>query len=376
MFALCAATLVATLFGNVQEGNTFGDSPRTVATSPAKVTVGSDLWGPSPYCGIYAAWAFFKTNGKETDLSSLLTRKYLSTPNGSTARDLERLFRDHGCYAVTLKGMTTRFLRNSPYPAILHVKEIADGTSVGHYLLLAKYEHGTALVLDPPWEMRRMTLGELSALWSGTGIIVSTEPIDVARLQRRDRLLSLTPMLALAVGIAAVKSIQVRLKRSSRRNVAAARIPIPLAELFYIGLITCALALPYHAISVDGLLAAGNGAKAVEQDHAMDFLKRISTDEVRSLLMDTDTAVVDARMARDFVAGHLPRAYNLPPNADSDAYADFLKNKHKAQEIIVYCQSATCPYTRRAARALYEKGFTNLLYFRGGWREWETAVEE
>jgi len=87
-------------------------------------------------------------------------------------------------------------------------------------------------------------------------------------------------------------------------------------------------------------------------------------------LLDGDTVFIDARLARDFKAGHLEGAISVPVNADDEERQKATVNIAKDARIVLYCQSAGCRFAEIVAIKLMDDGFSNISIFRVGWNEW------
>lgn len=72
-----------------------------------------------------------------------------------------------------------------------------------------------------------------------------------------------------------------------------------------------------------------------------------------------------------FASGHLPGALNLPLEGFVEQALQALPSK--AQEVVVYCASATCQNSDIAARRLLSLGYQNVRVFRGGKAAWRDA---
>jgi rhodanese-related sulfurtransferase len=83
--------------------------------------------------------------------------------------------------------------------------------------------------------------------------------------------------------------------------------------------------------------------------------------------------VLDARTREQYEAGHLPGAILLDCY-DIGRYLDgVLPLLSPDQEIMIYCESATCDASELLARELYSLGFKRLVVYKGGFDEWLAA---
>jgi rhodanese-related sulfurtransferase len=81
--------------------------------------------------------------------------------------------------------------------------------------------------------------------------------------------------------------------------------------------------------------------------------------------------IVDARPARKFKKGHVPRAINISAR-EFDEKLNMLPGD-KATEIIYYCGGYKCPLSSKSAAKAVEKGYTNVKLFQAGYPAWKAA---
>ncbi|NQV30007.1 MAG: hypothetical protein HQ508_03890 [Candidatus Marinimicrobia bacterium] len=82
---------------------------------------------------------------------------------------------------------------------------------------------------------------------------------------------------------------------------------------------------------------------------------------------------LDARSSVDYDEGHIEGAINLPAHAFMDSLA-FLENLNFDSQVITYCDGADCNASIDLAADLKMMGFTSVVFFFGGWQEWQTAA--
>lgn len=88
--------------------------------------------------------------------------------------------------------------------------------------------------------------------------------------------------------------------------------------------------------------------------------------------------LLDLREARDFAVGHLPGASSLP----FTLFAEIFEKKaaegwpgagRRRLPLVLYCYGPECIRSREAGAQAARLGFRNVLWFRGGVREWLAA---
>jgi rhodanese-related sulfurtransferase len=87
---------------------------------------------------------------------------------------------------------------------------------------------------------------------------------------------------------------------------------------------------------------------------------------------------VDARDSYEFNCGTIPGAINIPfdylPNGDLTPYFDScLGSAPTDSKLIVFCSGEECDLSLHLARNMAEVGYSELMIFFGGSREWEEA---
>ncbi len=88
---------------------------------------------------------------------------------------------------------------------------------------------------------------------------------------------------------------------------------------------------------------------------------------------ENGTAIfIDARSPEEFQKGHIQAAINMPVHAFMDSMA-FLENLDFGTPIITYCDGEDCNASIDLAADLKLMGFSQVVFFFGGWLEWQAA---
>ena len=85
---------------------------------------------------------------------------------------------------------------------------------------------------------------------------------------------------------------------------------------------------------------------------------------------------VDTRDPEEFVCGTIPGSINIPfehlPEGDLAEYFDSaLNGASRDRHLVLFCSGEECDLSLHMGRNLYTLGYTNVLIFFGGSREWE-----
>jgi rhodanese-related sulfurtransferase len=97
----------------------------------------------------------------------------------------------------------------------------------------------------------------------------------------------------------------------------------------------------------------------------------VSTEQMRRVLTDSNTTVLDTRSRAEFDAGHIPGAQTLDaPPAAQVAKVERLVNGNKSAALVLYCNGPFCQASRRLAGQLAAAGFTNVRRYQLGIPVW------
>ena len=129
------------------------------------------------------------------------------------------------------------------------------------------------------------------------------------------------------------------------------------------------VALTYHCLHSEGFLAHAGATEGIVRAHLTNFIDKVAIGEIPELL-ETETIFVDARFPRDFRAGHIGKAINVPTFFGEKERGEAMANVAKNRYLVVYCQSNGCGFAEKVALSLIGDGYGNLAIFKGGWREW------
>ena len=83
-----------------------------------------------------------------------------------------------------------------------------------------------------------------------------------------------------------------------------------------------------------------------------------------------DLVLIDARKAKDFIAGHIDGSINI---VSTDVNADTLGAALAAKDtpVLFYCNGVKCGRSSVASTAAVAAGYTNVFYYWKGMGEWK-----
>lgn len=100
--------------------------------------------------------------------------------------------------------------------------------------------------------------------------------------------------------------------------------------------------------------------------------KNITKEELRNMMLSgEDFLLVDTLSRENYEEIHISGAINVPvEEIEKWARENLDKKDHN---IVVYCGSYTCRASAMAADILDKVGFTNVMRYEGGIKEWDEA---
>jgi rhodanese-related sulfurtransferase len=128
----------------------------------------------------------------------------------------------------------------------------------------------------------------------------------------------------------------------------------------------------YHFANDEGFLSHAGAAEPVVKSSMGSFIPKVSAKYLERI--KDSSVIIDARQTADYDAGHIDRAINIPTTLDAAGRSTKLANTPKDSRVIIYCQSAGCPYAEKVALNLIEDGFTNIAIYKGGWVDWQKYI--
>ena len=96
----------------------------------------------------------------------------------------------------------------------------------------------------------------------------------------------------------------------------------------------------------------------------------VSAEEViEMILANPDLIVIDSRKKTEYQKGHIEGAINI---LNTRLTRDELESvsADKSREILFYCNGTRCLRSSDSIKKAKTWGYTRLIWFRGGWKEW------
>jgi len=321
---------------------------------------------PGPYCGIYCVWAALQASAKTVPFDELLESKYISSPEGSSASELAAAARDHGFSPVLVGHLTTRALKASGMPIVLHATEQGSARVFRHWILYIGDHEGRAVIVDPPNAPELISYAQLLARTDGIGIVLARQELSIWRVALPDYAVFLSILLvvlSVAALVARVFRLQVIECCAKSYTGAAFSVACLVGASVVIGAIA-------SETSAEGFFHNRDAVRAVAASFGNMSFPDVSTEEMQAVSSDGNALVFDARYARDYSTGHIPGAVSMPVNAGLSYRRSLLKGVPLSHPIIIYCQSAGCDFDDQVASLLAADGYRNVKLYHGGWQRW------
>lgn len=103
-------------------------------------------------------------------------------------------------------------------------------------------------------------------------------------------------------------------------------------------------------------------------------MKTMQRDELKNLLdRHKDIHLINVLGPKEYKKAHIPGSYNIPVS-DKNFLQEVEKNiDDKDAAIIVYCANSDCTASPDAAKKLENAGYTRVVDFEGGIKDWIEA---
>jgi|WetSurMetagenome_2_1015567.scaffolds.fasta_scaffold347693_2 rhodanese-related sulfurtransferase len=144
-----------------------------------------------------------------------------------------------------------------------------------------------------------------------------------------------------------------------------------LLEIAVILLAAVVFGLGRNYLSQTPLLLFRAHAKAIKPDEVRIHFSDADAELVSQMGNSPGTMLLDARPPELFSLGFIPGAVNLPVATFAASLPPLLPRLRAAHLLIVYCGGPHCPDAADLAIKLFEKGFKDLLIYRGGMQDWQ-----
>lgn len=124
---------------------------------------------------------------------------------------------------------------------------------------------------------------------------------------------------------------------------------------------------------LSGLICFGLHAEE-SMDQAAAYEKHypeIKYPTLRKAIDAGEVFLIDANRTETFQKGHLPGARSIQDRKALESQLPVLKN----YPIVVYCGGPQCPVWQKAADFAAARGYTSIMHYKGGLKDWKAQGE-
>lgn len=329
-----------------------------------------ELQVSGPYCGVYSLMACLDTFDLHPDIRDFLTLEYVGSSRGSNIEELVNAVESQGLHARAYSNLTWRELEKATSPTILHYRSTFADEQYNHWVAFVGVENGCARIIDIPHPMTTIPFAELLAKWDGIAISVSDKPIR-GKLLLSSRIHYLT-----IVGILFSTAFCIqyffwnRNKEPFFAEMYSLRLRRAVTQTFVFLSTLFIAAILYHVFSPIGFLRNTSAVAEVTRRYYSVDIPEIFYNEMATIVDDQSCLLIDARYPKDFKQGTIPGAKNMAISSSLFDRQQLLQGIDKNSKIVVFCQSRGCGYVDEIANFLKFNGYSNVILYRGGYREW------
>lgn len=308
-------------------------------------------------CGVSCVFVGAQREGLNVSWRDLLRPEFIGSPAGSSIEQLGRAAHFVGLHSRAVQRLVANYLRSGDPQFILHVRSHPGVPEPDHFVLLL--EAGEMLrVFDPLHGERKLSRAELSAIWRGVAILVSSRPISPVAGAHGS-------IVHLVAWLGAGSLLAIGLSRWTRRGqgmVLRWGTAMLLAGL---------LGIAWQYVRL-GLLP---GRLRFLDEYVTDaFLPEASVDDVRSGRF----VLLDVRLPERTERKTIPGAHNLDGSRIERERSDVLRDLpvDPTTPVILFCEDEQCTNAHRAAQVLISDGFRDVRVFPAGLRGWLEGVND
>jgi rhodanese-related sulfurtransferase len=302
-------------------------------------------------CGVYSMAFCAAKMGVEMPLGLLVSNsKYMSQPNGSSARDLLKLAEDYQISAQFVSNASMEMLRHHAGPSILHFRDPFNKS--GHWAVCTGFDSaGLPMIVDLPDEEITMDQASLLMYWDMQCILVRKSPGNMFTL-----IIARVNQLWLVIGIVA----GLFLMQVVFPSIASVGFKTQIGVL-----LVCFLGSSLLWQFLFPLSYWNNPSATIGMSQGVnDPLEEIF--ELQQLPQNCQ--LIDCRLADAFEQATIDGAISLPINARAGFFNTAIKNLSPDAPTIVFCESQGCRWADVIGERLRQSGFQDVKIFRPGFQ--------
>ncbi|MBT8118121.1 MAG: rhodanese-like domain-containing protein [Gammaproteobacteria bacterium] len=130
----------------------------------------------------------------------------------------------------------------------------------------------------------------------------------------------------------------------------------------------------FKAVLIAAMLLLFSGTlRAEEKPYAPETIQDVvivsAEEAIEMILASPELLVIDSRKKTEYLKGHIEGSINiLNTQLEREELERIAPDKTKA--ILFYCNGVRCLRSTDSINKARSWGYSNLIWFRGGWKEW------
>ncbi len=109
--------------------------------------------------------------------------------------------------------------------------------------------------------------------------------------------------------------------------------------------------------------------KPYAPENIQDVTTASAEEVIELILANPDLIVIDSRKKTEYQKGHIEGAINILNTRLKPEDLERV-SPDKSTEILFYCNGSRCLRSADSIKKAKKWGYTQLIWFRGGWKEW------
>ncbi len=165
-----------------------------------------------------------------------------------------------------------------------------------------------------------------------------------------------------------------------------------IVDAFIVTLLGVLIGFAFNFARQDGVAIIKQAAE-IEKNPASESVESSPEDLVEPVWIELEEALqyfeegtalfIDARDEEEYGEGHITGAVNVPYGWYLEEHPDLSSFFPEDKILITYCGGAECEASIELAMVMYERGYSGIKIFFGGWQDWidnnlpfETELQE
>lgn len=300
----------------------------------------------STHCGLFALKAAATVLDLKLPAEQLFgNRSYLSSPIGSTGADLQLACHDFGIGVSRVIGLTSADLVTLETPALINLGYGSSSNRVGHWVAILGSEGNSLRVYDNLSGMRLKCRTEVDLFWDGSGLLIAKNDVAAKDLYYQ---LQVRSIARKAIWLGSILGVFLTSLMVAKRNFFTTKRFGELSQFVFAMICTFAAVFfgslySWPTIALSSYLVTRGCFEMRSEGDTSSELEANGT-YIRDLGALSEPVILDVRTAADFRRGAMPKAINVPIDGTVNQWIALSENLRSARSVVIYCQSANCPW--------------------------------